>query len=158
MATVKEVSVQLSIVLAVLAARAMPAPASSAIEARQVQLHIVESYLQARAATMQETASAADVEKALSFCLASVEYEHPRVGIRIEGVERLRAGMLGFLGTSRKASITVTDKLQGPDMVAVRTAVEFEGQEGGGWAPVQRSQVWIFELEGPKIKRIIEYW
>jgi SnoaL-like domain len=151
------VNVRLSGLLAVLAAAALSAPAHPS-ETQQVQLHVVEQYLQARAATMQEGASPADVDKALSLCVPSVAYEHPRVDIRLKGIDSLRAGMLGFLGASRNASITVTDSLQGRDVVAVRTVVAFEGQDGAAWQRVQRSQVWVFELEGSKIRRIIEYW
>jgi SnoaL-like domain len=144
--------------LVFLAAAVLSAPSYATEPDQRVQRDIVEQYLQARAATMQQNASSVDVDRVLSLCLASVEYEHPRVGIRLQGIKSLRAGMLGFLGASRNASITITDSLQGRDMLAVRTRVSFEGQASGGWEPVQRSQVWVFELEGRKITRIIEYW
>jgi hypothetical protein len=85
-------------------------------------------------------------------------YEHPRVGIRLQGVESLRSGMQGFLGSSRNASITITSTLQGLDVVAARTDVALEARREATWEPVKRSQMWLFEFEGSKIKRIIEYW
>ena len=125
---------------------------------QEAQLGLVSTYLEARAATMQETAGPADVERVLAFCTASVVYEHPRVGVTRVGVDTLRTGMLSFLGSSRNASITITASLQGRDMVAVQTDVAFEAQDGDTWAPVKRSQTWVFEFDGSKIKRIIEYW
>ncbi len=123
-----------------------------------VQLGVVRAYLAARTATMQGGATPGDVEKTLSFCTPSIVYEHPRVGIRLEGVDSLRSGMVDFLGSSRNASIAIVATLQGADMVAVRTNVAFEGQNGTSWEPVKRTQTWVFELEGSSIKRIIEYW
>jgi SnoaL-like domain len=122
------------------------------------QLGIVKAYLEAREATMQATAGPADVERVLSLCAPSVVYEHPRVGARRVGVNALRSGMLAFLGASRKASIRITAQLQGRDVVVVQTEVAFEGRDGTTWVPVERSQTWLFELAGSKIRRIIEYW
>lgn len=107
---------------------------------------------------MQETARPVDVDKALAFCLPSLVYQHPRVGIRLTGADQVRAGMLDFLGSSRRSSIRVTASLPGVDMIAVQTEVALEAQQETAWRPVLRRQVWVFEFEGSKIKRIIEYW
>jgi len=125
---------------------------------QEAQLGLASSYLEARAATMQATAGPADVERALAFCTASLVYEHPRAGVTRRGVDTFRAGMLSFLGSSRNASITITASLQGRDMVAAQTDVTFEALDGDTWVRVSRSQTWLFEFEGSKIKRIIEYW
>jgi hypothetical protein len=135
-----------------------PSIARAEKPSQEAQVGLVKAYLEARTATMQAGARPADVERVLSLCSASMVYEHPRVGIRISGIESLRSGMLGFLGLSRNASITITASLQGLDVVAVRTAVAFEAQKDATWEPVKRSQAWVFEFEGSKIKRIIEYW
>lgn len=122
------------------------------------QLGVVKAYLEARAATMQATATAADVDRALALCVPTVAYQHPRVGIAQAGVDVLRSGMRSFLGASRNASIQLTSSLQGRDMVAVQTAVSFEARDGDSWKPVSRSQAWVFEFDGARIQRIIEYW
>jgi hypothetical protein len=124
----------------------------------EIQLGAVRAYLAARAATMQAAARPADVDTVLAFCTPSVIYEHPRVGVRRVGVDAMREGMVSFLGSSRAASITITATLQGRDMVAAKTDVAFEAQDGASWQRVQRSQTWVFEFDGAKIKRIIEYW
>jgi hypothetical protein len=36
--------------------------------------------------------------------------------------------------------------------------VAFDARDGEAWKPVERAQVWVFEFEGAKIKRILEYW
>jgi len=131
---------------------------AGAIKPDEIQMGVVRSYLEARAATMQEATSPGDVERVLALCTPNVVYEHPRAGMTRVGVATLRTGMVGFLGASRKASIVINESLQGRDMVAVRTAVSFEAQDGANWTPVSRSQVWVFELDGAKIKRIMEYW
>jgi hypothetical protein len=118
---------------------------------------LAKAYLQAREATMQAGATPADVDKVLALCTANLVYEHPRVGIKIEG-DAVGAGMRNFLGSSRNARITVTKSLPGAGMVAVETDVVFEAQGKDGWTKVARRQVWVFEFEGPKIKRILEYW
>jgi hypothetical protein len=122
------------------------------------QFGVVRSYLAARAASMQVTAGPADVERVLDLCTPTVLYEHPRAGVTRTGVEALRDGMRSFLGTTRKASIAITGSLQGRDMVAVETAVSFEAKDGDTWVPVSRPQTWVFEFDGTKIRRIIEYW
>ena len=135
-----------------------PSIAQADERSQEAQLGVVKSYLEARTATMQVGAASADVDRLLSFCTASMVYEHPRVGIRLQGVESLRSGMQGFFGASRNASITITSTLQGLDVVAARTDVALEARREATWEPVKRSQVWLFEFEGSKIKRIIEYW
>ena len=148
----------MKIALAAIALALAAFPDASQAPSAEAQLAAVTGYLQGRAATMQESATAADVDKALAFCLPTVEYQHPRVGIKMEGADALRAGMVRFLGASRKATLQVTGTLQGRDMVAVQTHVTFEGRDGDAWKPVERSQMWVFELSDTKIKRILEYW
>ncbi|MGA8204843.1 MAG: nuclear transport factor 2 family protein [Woeseiaceae bacterium] len=121
-------------------------------------LGLAARYLEAREATMQQGALPADVEAALVLCSETLVYEHPRVGIRMEGLDSSREGMLRFLGTTRNARIKVTATLPGRDVVAVQTDVAFEGKEGAKWVPVQRQQLWVFEIADGKIQRIIEYW
>jgi ketosteroid isomerase-like protein len=122
------------------------------------QLAVAEAYLKARAATMQAGSTAADVDRVLSLCAPSVVYEHPRAKMVLSGVETLRSGMRGFLGSARMGAITVTQTLRGRDMAAIQTTVRFEARDGESWLPVARSQTWVFEFDGGRISRIIEYW
>jgi hypothetical protein len=119
---------------------------------------LAKGYLEARQATMQDKAGPADVDRLLSFCLDSVVYEHPRVGIKLTGTDVLRSSTVNFLGASRNATIRVTASLQGAGVVTAQTDVAFEGKDADKWQPVKRQQIWVFEFEGAKIKRIIEYW
>jgi ketosteroid isomerase-like protein len=138
---------------------ALAASAGGAVEPSATEpLDLARRYLAAREATMQEGAKPADVEAALALCSEALVYEHPRVGIRMSGLDSVRRGMLDFLGGTRKARIAVNESLSGRDVVAVTTEVAFEAEEGATWTPVRRQQMWVFEIADGKIRRILEYW
>lgn len=51
-----------------------------------------------------------------------------------------------------------TAYLEAVQMAVVQTRVRFDAKDGETWLAVERQQVWVFEFEGSRIKRIIEYW
>lgn len=79
--------------------------------------------------------------------------------MRIEGKDRIRERMVGFLGAGRNARIVVTRRIAAANVVVIEQTVSFEAkQDGGGWKPQTRDQVTIFEFEDSKIRRIADYW
>ena len=139
---------------------APPAPGAIAYAASPPTDHmdLARRYLAAREASMQEGAGSLQVEAVLALCSESVVYEHPRVGIKMSGLDAMRSGMTSFLGASRNTRIKTTANLPGRDMIAAQTQVSFEGKDGAKWTAVHRQQVWVFEFKDKKITRIIEYW
>ena len=119
---------------------------------------IVKRYLQARRATMLENSTAADVDALLALYTENVIYEHPRVKARIEGKAKMREGMLSFLGVTKNTKIATLNFISGVNVVVAEYRVTFKTQEGSSWKTVSRTQVTLFEFEGDKIKRVVDYW
>ena len=120
---------------------------------------VAEQAVAARTTMMQETATAADVDRFLSFTTDDVVYEDPVVKMRIQGKDEIRKGMTAFLGATRNARAVVTRRIATANVVVLQQTVDFdEKQDGGGWTPRRREQVTVFEFDGPKIRRIADYW
>ncbi|HEY1251645.1 MAG TPA: nuclear transport factor 2 family protein, partial [Thermoanaerobaculia bacterium] len=114
---------------------------------------LAEQTVAARTATMQEKATAADVERFLSFTTDDLIYEDPVVKMKIQGKDTIRKGLTGFLGATRNARTVVTRRIATANVVVLLQSVAFEEkQDGGSWKPRQREQVTVFEFEGPKIR------
>ena len=119
---------------------------------------LVRQYVQARSQTMQERASPNDIERALSFCTEGFVYEHPSAGARIEGKEKARAGMSGFLGQTKDAAYKLRIFASNSHVVMARVDQRFlVKQENGSWLPGKRSNITVFEIESGKIARILDY-
>jgi limonene-1,2-epoxide hydrolase len=119
---------------------------------------LVRQYLEARSQTMQESASSTDIERALSFCAEGFVYEHPSVGARIHGKDKARSGMSGYLGQTKNATHTLQILASNPHVVVARVDQQFlVKQENGNWVPGKRSNITVFEINGGKIKRILDY-
>jgi len=119
---------------------------------------LVRQYVQARSQTMQQNASSMDIERALSFCAEDFVYEHPAVGARIAGKDKVRAGMSGYLGETKDATYTLQILASNPDVVVAREDQRFLAkQENGSWAAGRRSNITVFEIKGGKIRRILDY-
>lgn len=119
---------------------------------------LVRQYLQARSQTMQEGAGSSDIERALAFCAEGFVYEHPSAGARIQGKENVRAGMSGYLGETKNATYTVRILASNPFVVVARVDQRFlVKQEGGSWVSGKRSNITVFEIDGGKIARILDY-
>ncbi len=119
---------------------------------------LIRQYVEARSQALQENASSRDVESALSFCAEDFVYEHPAVGARIEGKEKVRSGMSGYLGETKNATYTLRILASNADVVVARVDQRFLAkQENGSWLPGKRSNITVFEIEDRKIKRILDY-
>jgi ketosteroid isomerase-like protein len=119
---------------------------------------LVRQYVQARSQTMQEQSNSRDIERALSFCAESFVYEHPSAGARIEGKERVRSGMSGYLGQTKSTTYALRILASNPDVVVAQVDQRFLAkQEDGSWKPGNRSNITVFEIEGGKIRRILDY-
>ena len=119
---------------------------------------IVNKYLAARQATMLQTSTLADIDTLLSFYTEDVVYEHPRVKMRVEGRARMREGMSRFLGVTRETKIVTVNQISNVNVVVAEYQVTFKAQDGDAWKEVSRKQVTLFEFEGDKIKRVVDYW
>jgi len=119
---------------------------------------LVRQYLQARSQTMQENATSRDIENALSFCTEGFVYEHPSAGARIDGKEKSRSGMSGYLGQTKNATHTLQFLASNPHVVVARIDQQFQvKQENGTWVPRKRSNLTVFEIQDGKIARILDY-
>ncbi len=120
------------------------------------------SYLQALAATTHGESSTEDVERLLDFYADDIVYEHPAVGIRLEGKQAQRQGLTAFLdsyaGSAGDSQVEVIDYLKGPKAIAMRLNVSFMQQRGDSVEQVSREQLRIIEVKENKISRIIDYW
>jgi ketosteroid isomerase-like protein len=119
---------------------------------------IVNRYLAARQATMLETSTLTDVDHLLSFYAEDVVYEHPRAKMRIEGKANMREGMGRFLGATRDTKIVTLNQISNVNVVVAEYQISFKAQEENSWKSVSRKQVTLFEFEGNKIKRLVDYW
>ena len=119
---------------------------------------LVRKYLVARNATMQIDATAQDIEKTLEFCSDDIVYEHPAAKARIEGKNKLQAGMASYLGLTRDARYKVEILASNRDVVIATVSRNFlSRQEDGSWVKGERSNITVFEIESGKIRRILDY-
>lgn len=144
-----------AIVLVALVTLSWPARAAASDDRLK---SIVDRYLHARQLTMLQTSTPTDVDNLLAFYSEEVVYEHPRVKIRIEGKAKIREGMIRFLGVTKDAQIMTVNQISGANMVTVEYRLTFKAKQGSTWEEVSRRQVTLFEFEGEKIKRVVDYW
>ena len=121
-------------------------------------LEIVRKYVVARNATMQQGAKPESVDAVLSFCADDVSYEHPRVKIKIQGKGNIRQGMVAFLRTTRDPGTEFLNHIAIQNLVVVEFNRTFKAKQDDVWKEFERRQVMMFEFEGNKIKRIVDYW
>jgi ketosteroid isomerase-like protein len=78
------------------------------------------------AATMQEHASAADVDRLLELYADDAVYEHPHANARIEGKATMRAGISSHLGETRTPKLRITQTLSGDCFAVIEFTVDLE--------------------------------
>jgi ketosteroid isomerase-like protein len=115
-------------------------------------------WVQRLAATMEEHASPADVERLLEMYANDVVYEHPRAGARIEGKPLLREGILSHLGETRAPKIQITQTIAGESFAIIELTVKMELRQDKQWVTMERRQVVVLELKDSRIQRIIDHW
>lgn len=107
---------------------------------------------------MAASADSKTIEKALAYCSDDLVYEHPAVKAKIEGKERIRAGMGGYLGQTKNPRYEIRILANRPDVVVAQVDQWFlVKQDDGSWKPRRRSNLTIFEITSGKIHRILDY-
>ena len=119
---------------------------------------IAQLWVERLAATMEEHASAADVDRLLELYADDAVYEHPHANARIEGKTQMRKGMSSHLGETRAPKIQITQTITGETFAVVELQVKLEMNDGSKWVPMERRQVVVFELKNSHIQRIIDHW
>jgi ketosteroid isomerase-like protein len=121
-------------------------------------VNLVREYLQASNGAMQLDATERDIEKVLTFCADDFVYEHPAVKAKIEGKDKVRAGMAGYLGFTKNATYRVRILASNKHVVITKVERKFlTKQDDGGWKSGSRTNITIFEIENGKISRILDY-
>ena len=118
---------------------------------------LVDRFLALDRARQMPEATAADVDRLLALLSDSVVYEHPRAGARLQGKSVLRQGMLGYLGTVRNATDSIVQRTMAPGVTVLVTQTRGEMSKDGKWEPFARRSLRVFEMDGDRIRRIIEY-
>ena len=122
----------------------------------------VPDYLDALAAATHGKSTEDDVDAVLDYYAENIVYEHPRFGVRLEGKEAQRLGMVTFLdsyaGGPSDSTIEIIDFMKGDHVVAVRIAVSFLQDREGAVERASRNQLRVLEISSGKISRIIDYW
>ncbi len=139
---------------AVLLAAALVAPSD--------EIHVAKDWLVALRSTMHGGSTASDVERVLSLYADDVVYEHPRVGMRIEGKADVRQGMLRFLGAyaggPEDVRFEVADLRSAPGVVVVDLQVSMKTRKDDGIADVQRRQLLVVHVKDGRITRVLDHW
>ena len=81
-----------------------------------------------------------------------------KAGAVIEGKPQVRAGLAGFIGSTRNPDIQVHRHIAALDVVVVEYDRLYESRSDGRWQAQERHQLTLFELDGDRIKRIRDYW
>ena len=119
---------------------------------------LVRLYVQARNQTLAASADARSIDSALAFCTDDFVYEHPAAQAKIEGKDRVRAGMMGYIGSTKDPHYEIHILADRPDVVVAQVEQRFRvKQDDGSWKPGQRSNLTVFEISNGKIRRIIDY-
>lgn len=120
---------------------------------------VVAKYRAARLATMEDTASSGSVDVVLRMLTDSAVYEHPQAGARIVGREDIGAGIRAFLGATRRPRIEVRSEIVTGAAVAAEEQVSFEVKDAGGaWVTRSRNQLSVYQVQGNRIARELQYW
>jgi ketosteroid isomerase-like protein len=121
-------------------------------------LAVAQLWVQRLAATMEQHATAGDVDRLLELYRDDAVYEHPHAGARIEGKALMRSGISEHLGETRAPRIQITRSMAGEDFAVVELSVNAEVQQDTKWIPLERRQVVVIEFKNSHIQRIIDHW
>lgn len=119
---------------------------------------IVDAFLRAHEKTMQAHAEETSVDAVLELLETNFVYEHPRVGIKIEGAENYRKGLTAFLGASDRGRYEVMEYMSNGDTVTISMNRKFRVERDGEWQEQSVEQMTVFEIRDEKISRMIDYW
>src|SRR5262245_9385706 len=120
-----------------------------------------DGYLSALCHTLTRGATESDVEQALSFCADDMVYEHPALGVRIEGKANIREGMLSHLdsyaGTEQDSGLEVLSRIVAKDAVVVRVRETFQVERDGKKETIEREKLKVIEFKDGRIRRVLDY-
>ncbi len=119
---------------------------------------VVDAFLHAHEKTMQSEADGSSVNELIDLLDENLVYEHPKVGIRIEGAGAYRQGLEAFLGATDQGRYEILDYLVSGDTVAITMNRVFSVQSDGQWKERSIEQMMVFEVRDGKITRMIDYW
>jgi ketosteroid isomerase-like protein len=137
---------------------ALSSPGTSAHAAQSDSEAIAQRWVQRLAATMEEHASPADVDRLLEMYANDAVYEHPHAGARVEGKALLREGILSHLGETRAPKIQITQTIAGESFAIIELTVKLDIHQDAQWVAAERRQVVVLELKDSRIQRIIDHW
>ena len=131
-------------------------------KAEPPQNQLLNDYFSALAATTHGQTTDADIDRLMAFYSADVVYEHPGVGIKIEGINAQRQGANAlrpsYGGDITDSVVEIVDFIEGPDVAMARLNVRFIANREGALELVAREQWRVLETKDGKITRIIDYW
>lgn len=120
---------------------------------------LAENYLSALRSTLHGETTQADLDQLIKLYDEQIVYEHPKVGIKLEGSEVIANGLQNFLnsygGSQKDVTINGSTQILKPSMSAIEFELSFLLADG---SKVTRQVVTILEFKEEKITRIIEYW
>ena len=119
---------------------------------------VVDAFLRAHEKTMQLEADDASIDALITLVDENMVYEHPKVGIRIEGANSYRQGLESFLGATDHGRYEVKDFLVNGNTVAISMNRVFSVETEGQWQERTIEQMMVFEVRDGKITRMIDYW
>lgn len=137
---------------------ALVAGAATHAQSESQEERLARAYLDGLIAIWEQDASVDDIEALSSLLAEDAVYEHPRVGISIEGRAAIVAGMTGFLGTTRKPSVTGLTTVVGPGVAAVGFDLTMESEGPEGWVALGRRQVLVLGIADGQIVRVTDHW
>ena len=65
--------------------------------------------------------------------------------------------MLSYIGTVRHARDSVIQRIAVPGVVIIASETNAEMLRDATWVPLQRRGLRVFEFDGDRVRRIIEY-
>jgi ketosteroid isomerase-like protein len=119
---------------------------------------LAQRWVQRLAATMEEHATPADVDRLLDLYANDAVYEHPHAGARVEGKAPLREGTLSHLGETRAPKIVIAQTIAGESFAIIEISVKLELRQDTQWVAMERRQVVVLEMKDARIQRVIDHW
>ncbi len=115
-------------------------------------------YLDHLVALWEEDASSSELEAFGQLLSEDATYQHPRVGITMEGRTKILDAMSGFLGASRSPEVSRVEVLNGQRVVVLGFNLNMEVRGAEGWLPVERRQVIVLEISDDLITGVSDNW
>jgi ketosteroid isomerase-like protein len=116
---------------------------------------LAQRWVQRLAATMEEHATPADVDRLLDLYADDAVYEHSHAGARFEGKALLREGTLLHLGETRAPKIVITQTIAGESFAIIEVTVKIDILRDKQWVAMERRQVVVLEMKDSSSSRVV---